>query len=90
MTKEEQYTITRNIKKMRELRGYKQKHMAEKMGIGQTTYSKIENGEITMSNDYLDKIAAILGTTVEAIKNVDLERMVFNFNHHNQQGNSFG
>lgn len=83
MKKQEQFKTLSNIKKMRELRGYNQKHMAGKMGIGQTTYSKLENGEMTLTDEYFKKIADTLGTTVEAIKQFD-EKMLFHISH--QQG----
>ena len=85
-TQHEKNRILRNIKKMRELRGYKQLHVANQLGVVQTTYSKIENGEIELSDEYFEKIAVALDTTTEAIENADLERMVFHIQH--QEGHS--
>ncbi|HFA50980.1 MAG TPA: XRE family transcriptional regulator [Bacteroidetes bacterium] len=87
MTKEEQRRIARNIKKMRDIRGYDQHHMAEQLGVAQNTYSRIEKGESTLTEDRLLKIADILGTTISAIKGFD-EKVVFNIQH--QQGHSIG
>lgn len=75
------------IRKMRELRGYKQEYMADSLGITQNSYGKIESGETKLSVERLKKIAEILGTGVETIKNFD-ENIVFNINH--QQGGNAG
>ncbi len=90
MTKEEQIRIAQNIKKMREVRGYDQQYMADQLGIKQNSYSRIETGETKLTDKRIEQLAKALHTTVDAIKSSDVENMVFNFNHHNQQGNSFG
>ena len=52
-----------NIRKMRELRGYKQEHMAEGLGIDKSTYGDIESGTSKLTVERLKKIADLLGTT---------------------------
>ncbi|MEZ4931417.1 MAG: helix-turn-helix transcriptional regulator [Saprospiraceae bacterium] len=90
MTKEEQIRIAHNIKKMREVRGYDQQYMADQLGIKQNTYSRIEKGESALTEERIEQLAKALQTTTEAIRSSDVEKMVFSFNHHNQQGNTFG
>lgn len=48
------------IRMVRELRGYSQEYMAEKLGIAQNTYSKIETNHSKLSTDTMQKIAAVL------------------------------
>ena len=85
MTIEEQRKILRNIKKLRDIRGYKQKYIAGYLGVEQNTYSKIENGEIKLTEERLEKIAKALETTIEAIKYFD-EKKVFDTNYSLQRG----
>jgi transcriptional regulator with XRE-family HTH domain len=49
------------IKTIRELRGFSQEHIADKLGIAQNTYSKIERGHTKLSADTLTKVAKLLG-----------------------------
>lgn len=86
MTKEEQIRIAHNIKKMREVRGYDQQYMADQLGIKQNTYSRIEKGESTLTEERIEQLAKALQTTAEAIKKADVERMVFHIQH--QEGHS--
>lgn len=51
------------IKTIRELRNFSQVHVADKLGIAQNTYSKIETGQTKLSTDTLIKIAEILGVS---------------------------
>lgn len=93
MTKEERASrakIAHNIRKMREIRGYDQDHVADQLGVKQNTYSKIENGETKLSVERLEKLAKVFDTTVENIKYADIERQVFTSNHYNQQGGNAG
>ena len=85
-SKEESYRIAHNIKKMRELKGYNQRHIADQLGISQNSYSRIETGETTPDDERLEKIAALLTTTVKAIKGKEVEKIVFHIQH--QEGHS--
>ncbi len=48
------------IKKVRELRNYKQEYMAEKLGISQVSYSRVENGLTKLDLNRLSDIAHVL------------------------------
>ncbi|MBI1226317.1 MAG: helix-turn-helix domain-containing protein [Bacteroidetes bacterium] len=76
-----------NIRKMRELRGYDQKYMADGLGIDPTSYGHVESGKTKLSVDRLKKIAELLDTTPQAIENFD-DRAIFNISH--QQGGQAG
>ena len=76
-----------NIRKMRELRGYDQKHVAKGLGIDPTSYGHIESGKTTLSVDRLKKIAELLDTTPQAIEEFD-DRAIFNISH--QKGGQAG
>lgn len=57
------------ISSIRHLRGHTQDYVAQKLGIHQNVYSKIERDEkIKMSDDLLEKIAGILGVSKDDIK----------------------
>jgi transcriptional regulator with XRE-family HTH domain len=57
------------ITAIRIARGYTQEYLAEKLGIQQNVYSKIERDEkIKMDEETLGKIAKTLGVSIEDIK----------------------
>lgn len=56
------------IRAFRELRNYTQEYVANKLGMSQVNYSKIERGEITASDDKINKIAEVLEVSPQAIK----------------------
>ncbi len=55
--------VASNIRKIREFRNYTQLYMAEKLGISQNAYSKIELGYSKISLEKLFLIASILEIT---------------------------
>jgi transcriptional regulator with XRE-family HTH domain len=59
--------IGKNIKKLREQRGLMQKEVASAAEMQASNYSKIESGQREISVDALDKIAKLLGMTVDEI-----------------------
>ena len=61
-------TILFNIKRIRELKGYCQLHMAECLDVSVKTYSRIENGESDLSINRLNKIAKTLHLSVNQIE----------------------
>jgi transcriptional regulator with XRE-family HTH domain len=67
------------IRKLRELKNYRQEYMAEHLQITQASYSKIESGETDLTYGRLVEIAGVLGIKVEDITNFD-EKIVLN-NH---------
>jgi transcriptional regulator with XRE-family HTH domain len=74
------------VKNLREEKNYTQQHIANKLGISQKAYSKIETGETKLSVDNLIKIAEILETTLYRILNLDGSTTYNNFNTHNGEG----
>jgi transcriptional regulator with XRE-family HTH domain len=79
--------LGQKIKKLRELKNFTQSHIASELGITQSAYSKMEQGETEVSYSKLTKIAEILGIAPEEIMTFN-EQMIFNVMH-NQTGNGF-
>ncbi len=79
--------IGQKIKKLRELKNFTQSHMATELGITQSAYSKIEQGETELTYAKMSKIAEVLGISPEDIAAFN-EQMIFNVMH-NQTGNGF-
>lgn len=77
--------IGQKIKKLRELKNLTQEHMASQLGLTQSTYSKLETGEIDVPYSRLEDISKILGLKPEDIIAFN-EHMVFNVMH-NETGN---
>ncbi len=71
------HQVVGNIKKLRKLRNFTQKHMADEMNMTQANYSKIEAGEVDIPYSRLEQIAKALKTNVEDLITYD-ERRVFN------------
>lgn len=58
------YEIYRNIKKLREQRGWTQTYLAEKVGYcDKTVISKLENGKVKLDVPHIQKIAEVFGVT---------------------------
>ncbi len=72
----EKIHIGRKIKRIREIRGFKQDVIASELGINQQAVWKIEQSE-DIDEDTLQKIANVLGVSAEAIKNFSEEMLVF-------------
>ncbi len=73
------------IKTIRELRNFSQEYMADKLGIAQNTYSKIETGQTKLTADTLRKIAEVLG--VSAVDILSNHPAIVNFeSNHGAQG----
>lgn len=53
-------SIGNNIKKLRELKNYTQAHMANQLDLSIGGYGKMENDEVQIKVDRLEKIAEIL------------------------------
>ena len=69
--------LGRKVSRIRELRGFKQDYLATEMGISQQAISKLEQSE-EIEDSTLDKIAAVLGVSSEAIKNYSDEAVINN------------
>lgn len=76
------------IKKLRELKNFTQLHMATELGISQSTYSKIEMGEVDVSMSKLEKISSILGLSPEEVFTFN-EQMIFNVMYNQNGHNGF-
>lgn len=73
-------TLGTKIRKLRELRNLKQEHMADVLGISQSSYSKIEKDETEVGHERLEQIAKALDLSVQDILAFD-EKMIFNIMH---------
>ncbi|MEL1254377.1 helix-turn-helix transcriptional regulator [Flavobacterium sp. DGU38] len=80
-------TIKNKIKNIRELKNYTQEYMAEKLGVTQAGYSKIEKGKTSLSYEKLVEIGRILDVSVEDIISFDYDRYFNNFNRINGNNN---
>jgi transcriptional regulator with XRE-family HTH domain len=82
--------IGRKISRIRELRGMKQEALAAELGISQQAVSKIEQSE-DIDGESLEKIAKVLGVTVEGLKHFTEDSVFNNINnfHDNSIQNNF-
>ena len=55
------------IKKIREDKGLTQVQLAKSLGIGSSTFSRYESGEVSPSPEMLSKIAVALGVDVNML-----------------------
>lgn len=79
-------SIGTKIRKLRELKGFKQEFMADQLGISVGAYSKLERDETDVSHERLQQIAKVFDLSVADILSFD-EKMVFNFiNSQNPSG----
>ena len=78
----------RNLKRFREMLGWKQEALALALGDewSQKRVSLLEARE-TIEDDLLEEVAAILKVPVEAIKNFDEEKAIYNIQN-NYEGSS--
>lgn len=65
----------RNIKRIREIFGMKQEALAAELGLSQQSVSALEQKE-ALDKEMLEKIAAVLKVTPEAIKNYNDEHTI--------------
>ena len=59
--------IVSNVKRIREQKGYSQEYMAVMLGIKQSSYSRIESQEASLTIEQLQKIADILEIDITAL-----------------------
>src|ERR1700743_1032338 len=76
--------IGRKISNLRELRGIKQETLAAELGISQQAVSKIEQSA-EVEDDALEKIAKVLGVTVEGLKHFTEDSVFNNINNFHDQ-----
>jgi transcriptional regulator with XRE-family HTH domain len=65
----------RNVKRLRDILGIKQEHLAFELNLSQQTISNLETKEI-IDDETLNKIAEVLKVPVDAIKNYDEQATV--------------
>lgn len=78
--------IGTRIKNLREERNYSQDYLAQKLGVSQKAYSKIETNQTKLSVDNLLKIAEILETSVNKILEIDGSTIYNNYSTHTGEG----
>lgn len=66
--------IGHKIKNIRELKNLTQEYMAEKLDISQAAYSKLEKGEIKISDEKLLQISNVLEVRPDVIKSFDSQK----------------
>ncbi|KAB6278518.1 helix-turn-helix domain-containing protein [Bacteroides xylanisolvens] len=80
--KENRRHVGRNLQRIRVYLGMKQEALAADLGVNQRIISKIEKQE-EIEEGFLKRIAEVLGISEEVIKDFDVEKTIFNINHHN-------
>ena len=80
--KENRRHVGRNLQWIRVYLGMKQEALAADLGVNQQIISKIEKQE-EIEEGFLKRIAEVLGISEEVIKDFDVEKTIFNINHHN-------
>ena len=70
--------VGKNIKQIRELKNISQDYMANALEISQSTYAKIENGQVVPKVDRLKQIAAVLEIDLSTLLNTS-NNFTFNF-----------
>ena len=80
--KENRRHVGRNLQRIRVYLGMKQEALAADLGVNQQIISKIEKQE-EIEEGFLKRIAEVLGISEEVIKDFDVEKTIFNINHHN-------
>ena len=78
-----------NIQLFRKEKGFTQEQMAEKLGISQNAYNKIENGKTDLKAEVMEKIAVILGKELKEFAQNENDKPVCHVEQHNPQ-NSVG
>jgi transcriptional regulator with XRE-family HTH domain len=87
-TKSSKMHLGRKISRIREIRGIKQDYLATELGVSQQTISKIEQSE-EVEDSTLEKIAAVLGLSAEAIKNFSEEGLIFHIQNMNDNSTAY-
>ena len=80
--KENRRHVGRNLQRIRVYLGMKQEALAADLCVNQQVISKIEKQE-EIEEGFLKRIAEVLGVSEEVIKDFDVEKTIFNINHHN-------
>ena len=68
--------IVQNIIAIRKLKGLSQKDMAQKIGIAQSSYSRVEQGKTDLTLSKLSEIAGIFDMTLKDLINWQIPKTV--------------
>src|SRR5437868_2402637 len=68
-------TLGTKLRKISELKNLKQEYVAEKIGISQSSYSKMEKDEVEISHERLEQIAKAFDLPLIDILSFDLDRL---------------
>lgn len=74
------------IRKVRELKGFKQEYVAGKLGLSVTAYGNIERNESSLTFERLEEIAQALEVTVQDILNIPEQLNIHSVNNAHQVG----
>ncbi len=77
----------KHIRLFRHLRNYKQKYIAQKVGLSVRTYRKLENEEIPLTDSRKKAALKALGTSVEAILHLEVSTHQRNPEHSAENDN---
>lgn len=78
--------ITQKIVKLREEKNYSQTYLADKLGMSQKAYSKIETGETKLTVFHLMKIAEVLEVNLTELFDASNVNIYNNYHTHNGEG----
>jgi len=70
-------SIATRIRTIREVRNLKQDYMADRLGISQNAYSRLENGQTRITLERLQRVSELLDTPVEEFLN-DADQITLN------------
>ena len=74
------------IRKVRELKGYKQEYVAGKLGLSVTAYGNIERNDSSLSFERLEEIADVLEVAVQDILNIPEQLNIHTISNSNNVG----
>ncbi len=69
-------TVYKKLKKIRELKGLTREYVSAELGMSSSGYSKIERGEVDINLSKLEKIAAVLGVSLEYIFRFNIDNIL--------------
>jgi transcriptional regulator with XRE-family HTH domain len=76
-----------NIRKIRELKGFSQQNLADKIKVDQKTISRIEKGDLSPKFDTLIAISKVLSVTLSQLLSFNESLIFNNYNQYQQGGN---
>ena len=80
-------TIGSKIKKIREIKGYTQEDMADKLGMSAQGYGKLERDEADIPYSRLEQIARAFNMKAEDVTSFDEKYVFYNYAQANQGHN---